>query len=128
MFLAIRGPKIVQHSFSWPYLLCIHPEASELLLEELHEGIYGSHTGGRSLSHRAIIQGYLWPNMKKEVQEYVKKCDQCQRFSPNIHQLGGVLNPIQPLAICSVGLRYRWPFPQSSRKQEVFAGWHELLY
>ena len=24
------------------------------LNEELHEGIYGSHTGGRSLSHRAI--------------------------------------------------------------------------
>ena len=24
--------------FSGPYLLCVHPEASELLLEELHEG------------------------------------------------------------------------------------------
>ena len=27
-------------------------------LEELHGGICGSHTGGRSLSHRAITQGY----------------------------------------------------------------------
>ena len=41
-------------SYSRPYLLCIHPEALELLLEELHEGIHGSHTGGRSLLHRAI--------------------------------------------------------------------------
>ena len=24
--------------------------------------------------------------MQKEAQEYVKKCDQCQRFVPNIHQ------------------------------------------
>ena len=39
---------------SHPYLLCIHPEASELLFEELHGGIYGSHTGGRSLLHQAI--------------------------------------------------------------------------
>ena len=46
--------KLYKHSYSGLYLLCIHPEASELLLEELHEGIYGSHIGGRSLSYRAI--------------------------------------------------------------------------
>ena len=45
---------LYKRSFSGPYLLCIHLEASELLLEELHEGICGSHTGGRSISHRAI--------------------------------------------------------------------------
>ena len=53
-FWLFEDQKLYKRSFSRPYLLCIHPEASELLLEELHEGIYGSHTGGRSLSHRAI--------------------------------------------------------------------------
>ena len=48
--------KLYKRSFSGPYLLCVHPEASESLL--------------------------------------VKKCDQCQRFVPNIHQPGGVLNPL----------------------------------
>ena len=57
-FWLSRDQKLYKRSFSRPYLLCIHPEASELLLEELHEGIYGSHIGGRSLSHRAITQGY----------------------------------------------------------------------
>ena len=46
--------KLYRRSYSGPYLLCIHPEGSESLLEELHEGIYGSHTGGRSLAHRAL--------------------------------------------------------------------------
>ena len=94
--------KLYKHSFSGPYLLCVHPEASELLLEELHEGVCGSHTGGRSLSHRAITQGYWWPGMQKEAQEYVKKCDQCQKFSPNIHQPRGILN----------SLSSPWPFAQ----------------
>ena len=40
--------------------------------------------------------------MQKKAQEYVKKCDQCQRFAPNIHQLGGVLNPLSS----------PWPFAQ----------------
>ena len=69
--------KLYKRSFSDPYLLCVHPETSESLLEELHEGVCGSHTGRRSLSHRAITQRYWWPDMQKEAQEYVKKCDQC---------------------------------------------------
>ena len=105
-----------KRSFSGPYLLCIHPKTSELLLEELHEGICRSHTGGRSLSYRAITQGYWWPNMQKEAQEYMKKCDQCQRFAPNIHQPGGVLNPLSsPWPFAQWGLDIVGPFP----KQQV---------
>ena len=62
-FWLSENRKLYKRSYSGPYLLCIHPEASELLLEELHEGICGSHTGGRFLSHRAITQGYWWPRM-----------------------------------------------------------------
>ena len=53
-----KDQKLYKRSFSGPYLLSIHPEASELLLEDLHEGICGSHIRGRSLSHKAITQGY----------------------------------------------------------------------
>ena len=67
--------KLYKQSFSGPYLLCIHPKMTESLLEELHEGICGNHTSGRSLAHRVITQGYWWPNMQREAQEYVKKCD-----------------------------------------------------
>ena len=38
--------KLCKLSHSGPYLLCVHPEAVEPLLEELHEEICGSHTGG----------------------------------------------------------------------------------
>ena len=55
--------KLYRRSFSGPYLLCVHPDQTESLLEEMHEGICGSHTGGRSLAHRAITQGYWWLNM-----------------------------------------------------------------
>ena len=50
-FWLSKDKKLYKSSFSGPHLLCVHFEASELLLEELHEGICGSHTGGRSLSH-----------------------------------------------------------------------------
>ena len=49
-----KDQKLYKCPFSGPYLLCIHLEASELLLEELHKGICGSCIRGRSLSHRAL--------------------------------------------------------------------------
>ena len=57
-FWLSKDQKLYKCSFSGPYLLCIHPEASKLHFEELHEGICGSHTRERSIAHRAITQGY----------------------------------------------------------------------
>ena len=57
-FCLSEDRKLYKSSFSGPYLLCVHPEVSESLLEELHEGVCGSHIGGRFLSHRALTQGY----------------------------------------------------------------------
>ena len=62
-FWLSKDHKLYKRSYSGPYLLYVHPNASELLLKELHEGICRSHTGGRSLVHRAITQGYWWPGM-----------------------------------------------------------------
>ena len=56
-FWLSEDQKLYNGSFSRPYLLCIHLKAV-VLLEELHEGICGSHTGGRFLSHKALTQGY----------------------------------------------------------------------
>ena len=53
-FWFVEEQKLYKRFFFGPYLLCVHLEAVESLLEELREGICGSHTGGRSLSHRAL--------------------------------------------------------------------------
>ena len=53
-FWLSENRKLYKRSFSGPYLLYVHPEVLESLLEELHERVCGSHTGGRSMSHRAL--------------------------------------------------------------------------
>ena len=53
-FWLSKDRKLYKHFFSGPYLFCVHLEASESLLEELHERVCGSRTGGRSLSHRPL--------------------------------------------------------------------------
>ena len=53
--------------------------------------------------------------MQKEALKYVKKCDQCQRFAPNIHQPGGVLNPLSsPWSFAQWGLDIVGPFSKAA--------------
>ena len=43
-FWLSKDQKLYKLSYSRPYLLCVHLEAVEVLLEELHEEICGSHS------------------------------------------------------------------------------------
>ena len=94
--------KLYQRSFGGLYLLCLHPRKVNELLAELHERVCGSHVRGRTLTHRAMIQGFWWPNMRNDAVEYVRKCERCQKHAHLIHQLAGHLNPISS----------PWPFAQ----------------
>ena len=94
--------RLYRRSFRGPYLLCLHPTKVNELLIEFHEGVYSNHVRGRSLAHQVITQGFWWPKMQRDVAEYVKKCKQCQKHTPLIHQPAGSLNPISN----------SWPFAQ----------------
>uniref|UniRef100_A0A2N9HT99 Uncharacterized protein n=1 Tax=Fagus sylvatica TaxID=28930 RepID=A0A2N9HT99_FAGSY len=105
---------LYKRSFSGPYLLCVHPSLVDDLLYEIHEGICGSHTGGRSLAHRAMSQGYWWPFMQSDAVRYVRKCDKCQRFAPKIHQPARELNPLSsPWPFAQWGLDIVGPLPRA---------------
>ena len=101
-FCLSEDQKLYKRLFSGPYLLCILPKALKLLLEELHEGIYGSHTGGRSIAHKTITQGYWWPNMQKEALEYAKKMRSMSKIcTQHIPTMRILESPFQSLAFCT---------------------------
>ena len=56
-FWLSRDQKLYKRSFSWLYLLCLHLKAVELLLEELHEGICGSHIEAGHCPTRPSLKG-----------------------------------------------------------------------
>uniref|UniRef100_A0A2N9FAE8 RNA-directed DNA polymerase n=1 Tax=Fagus sylvatica TaxID=28930 RepID=A0A2N9FAE8_FAGSY len=114
-FWLSKDLKLYRRSFSGPYLLCVHPDIIEDLLYEIHEGICGSHTGGRSLAHRALTQGYWWPYMQKDAVDYVRKCDKCQRFSHSVHQPAGELQPlVSPWPFAQWGMDLVGPLPKAT--------------
>ena len=113
-YLSSSG-KLYRKSFMGPLLQCVHPSKVEDFLYEIHEGICGMHIGGRSLAHRAISQGYWWPYMQKDAEIYVRKCEKCQRFAPNIHLPSQDLNPLtSPWPFAQWGLDIVGPMPKAA--------------
>ena len=74
----ILNDALYKRGFSMPYLKCVDEDEAKYILEEIHEGICGDHTGLRSLVSKVIRKGYFWPTMQVGAVELVKKCDKCQ--------------------------------------------------
>ncbi|GAV87030.1 hypothetical protein CFOL_v3_30456, partial [Cephalotus follicularis] len=58
-----RDGILYKRSFSFPWLRCLNPSKADYALREVHEGICGNHTRGRTLSHKMLRPGYYWPTM-----------------------------------------------------------------
>ncbi|KAK2977850.1 hypothetical protein RJ640_017050 [Escallonia rubra] len=63
------------------------------LIRECHDTLWAGHAGGeRTLS--LLQQGYYWPQMGDEVQEYVKTCLTCQEDKVERKKKAGLLQPL----------------------------------
>ena len=54
---------LYKRGFSCPYLRCLGNEEANYIMREVHKGIYGNHSGSRSLVHKLVRAGYYWPTM-----------------------------------------------------------------
>ncbi|KAL5566044.1 hypothetical protein UlMin_029208 [Ulmus minor] len=72
--------KLYKKGFSSPSLLCLDEDRGKFTLEEVHAGVCGNHSSGRTLAHRILRQGYYWPTIQTDSLDFVRKCDKCQPF------------------------------------------------
>ncbi|KAL5545282.1 hypothetical protein UlMin_009066 [Ulmus minor] len=72
--------KLYKKGFLSPSLICLDEDRGKFTLEEVHAGVCGNHSSGRTLAHRILRQGYYWPTIQTDSLDFVRKCDKCQRF------------------------------------------------
>ena len=99
------------------------------------------HIGGRTLCHRIITkgyqiitQGYYWPTMRQDSQDFVCKCDVCQKFGNAIHVPTEVLHFVtSPRPFYKWGKDIVGPLPLATGHQkfmlvatDYFTKWAEV--
>ena len=85
---------LFKRGYSLPYLRCANSEEAHYVLREIHEGVYGNHTGARSLAGKALRVGYYWPTLQKDAYYIVRICDKCQCFANVQTRPGETMTPI----------------------------------
>ncbi|KAK8951440.1 hypothetical protein KSP39_PZI003040 [Platanthera zijinensis] len=113
---------------------CVSEKEASRVLEEVHSGECGSHSGSRTLEGRVLRQSYFWPALRKDAEEFARRCRKCQEFAPL------QLLPAQRLRIITApwpfaiwGLDLVGPFPQASGQRkfllvmvDYFSKWLEV--
>ncbi|CAM9771872.1 unnamed protein product, partial [Heterosigma akashiwo] len=49
------------------------------ILQWAHEGAFGTHVG-REKAFEALLEGYWWPNMARDLGHFIRTCSTCQQF------------------------------------------------
>jgi hypothetical protein len=66
----------------------------ELILKEAHETTYSIHPGSEKM-YQDLKKRFWWYGMKREIAEYVARCDSCQRIKAEHQRPAGLLQPLQ---------------------------------
>jgi hypothetical protein len=75
--------------------LCVpnNDELKKEILEEAHSSPYAIHPGSTKM-YKDLKENFWWPNMKREVAQFVSQCLVCQQVKPEHQRQGGLLQPL----------------------------------
>ncbi|XP_057723596.1 uncharacterized protein LOC130939511 [Arachis stenosperma] len=124
---AIIQGRLFKKGLNQPLLKCLHPDQTNYVLREVHEGCCGHHIGGKALARKLIRAGYYWPSMMADSREFVRKCAKCQK-NANFHRA-----PASELSLLTSsrpflqwGVDFLGPFPVGPGQVKKFM-WRQVI-
>nr|KYP65790.1 hypothetical protein KK1_012056 [Cajanus cajan] len=110
--LVIVGDELFKCGISTPLLKCLTTPQAAYVIEEIHRGICGMHSGARSMATRVLRAGYYWPTLKLDCQDYVQRCKECQQFGNTHRQPPKTLHQMMS----------SWPFSSGEWHHKIMQG------
>jgi len=96
----VIGEDLYKRGFTLPLLKCLSGEEAEYIMNEVHNGICGMHTGRRTIKARILWVGYYWPTMEQDCEVMIHKCEGCQAHGNDVKKAPNELH----------SLTAPWPF------------------
>ena len=84
-YYVIHDGKLFKRGLTTTLLKCLNNQQIDYIMRELHEGICGLYTRGRSLDTKAVRVGYYWPTLKAEALDFIRRYRRCQEFADVPH-------------------------------------------
>jgi len=110
----------VQAGFTAPLLKCLSGEEAEYVMNEVHNGICGMHTGRRTMKARILWASYYWPTMEQDCEVMICKCEGCQAHGNEVKRAPTELHSLTaPWSFAQWDMDIVGPFP-IGRAQKKF--------
>jgi len=98
----VIGEDLYKRGFTASLLKCLSGEEAEYVMNEVHNGICGMHTGRRMMKARILRAGYYWLTMEQDCETMIRKCEGCQAHGNDVKRAPTELH----------SLTAPWPFAQ----------------
>ncbi|RDX75264.1 Retrovirus-related Pol polyprotein, partial [Mucuna pruriens] len=97
---------LYKRSSNMTLLHCVNSQEAKEIIEEVHEGAFGTHAKEYSLARKILRASYYWTKMESDCYQHVKKCLKCQIYANNVHATPSpfsmwgldVIGPLEPKA------------------------------
>ncbi|MCO5566720.1 hypothetical protein L7F22_020399 [Adiantum nelumboides] len=73
--------------------LCIIARQRAALIHDAHDSLVGGHRGINSTLEK-LERSFFWPKLRKDVYNYVQKCQVCQKVKSSHQKPAGLLQPL----------------------------------
>ncbi|XP_050908449.1 uncharacterized protein LOC127122085 [Lathyrus oleraceus] len=81
-------------------LRCVDKKEAIEIMEDMHDGIFGTHSSGHTMTKKILRAGYYWSTMEADCYQHSRTCHKCQIYADKVHI------PPAPLKV----LTAPWPF------------------
>ncbi|WJX23763.1 hypothetical protein P8452_12952 [Trifolium repens] len=88
----LNGDVLCKRNFDMVLLRCVDRHEADMLMHEVHEGSFGTHSNGHAMAKKMLIAGYYWMTMESDCCKHVKRYHKCQIYADKIHVPPTLLN------------------------------------
>lgn len=96
----LSGDVLYKRNHDSVLLRCMDRHDADIIIKEIHEGLFGTHFSGHTMAKRILRAGYYWMTMENGCHLHARSCHKCQIYVDKMHV------PPVPLNV----LTYPWPF------------------
>ena len=96
----LSGSILYKRNNDMTLLRCVDAKEANHMIEEVHEGSFGTHANGHAMARKILRAGYYWLTMESDCCAHVRKYHKCQAYVDNVNV------PPHPLKVMSAP----WPF------------------
>jgi hypothetical protein len=76
-FVVLRG-KLYKESITGMLQRCVTPQEGQVILKDIHAGVYGHHTSSGAITAKAFHAGFYWLIAIEDAKDIIRRCEACQ--------------------------------------------------